>query len=259
MRLSTKQQWEERRSKQDKTSLSFDPLQPIFRERHELFKRYIPVVREGTMLEVGAYPGTYLRYFYEYFGYEPWGVEYVESCATKAAQLLKAEGVPGVILNRDFFELEPSEAPTNEGWDLTVSFGFVEHFDDSKDAIAKHIDVTRSGGLVVISIPNHAGFQGWIMKKIDREKWEQHNKMSLEDLEDAVQRAGGGAILFSGYVGRIGFWAAGLYELVRARYSNLYPLVRAPLWLIEKIGQWVVPNNRWTSPDAVVILRKTTA
>ncbi len=259
MKLSTKQQWEERRSKQDKARLSFNPWQPMFRERHKLFKKYIPRVEKGTMLEVGAYPGTYLRYFYEYFGYTPWGVEYVESSAKKAVSLLKAEGVPGVILNRDFFELKLSEAPTAEGWDLTVSFGFVEHFDDSKDAVEKHIAVTRPGGLVIISIPNHAGFQGWIMKKVDRNKWNQHNKMSLEDLEDAVQRAGDGEIVFSGYVGRIGFWAAGLYELVRTRYSNFYPLMRAPLWLIEKIGQWIVPNNRWTSPDAVVILRKITA
>ena len=75
----------------------------MFRERHELFKKHIPVVKNGNMLEVGAYPGTYLRYFYEHFGYTLWGVEYVESCAKRAAQLLEKDGIPGEILHKGFF------------------------------------------------------------------------------------------------------------------------------------------------------------
>ncbi|MCK5384427.1 MAG: class I SAM-dependent methyltransferase [Alphaproteobacteria bacterium] len=256
MDLCSKKQWRKNWSKQKRNSLSFDPDKPLFREQHKLFNKYIPQDQHGHMLEVGAYPGTYLRYFYDYFGYKPSGVEYVKSCASEAAKLLKKEGVPGTILHRDFFTMDLNDSPAKEGWDLTVSFGFVEHFEDSTDAVAKHIELTRYGGLIIISIPNHAGFNGWILKRIDKEKWKQHNKMSLRSLVDAVQRSGKNEVLYSGYVGHIGFWNTGLYSLIHKRYRKLYPFVRAPLWLIESLGQWCVPNNRWTSPNSLVILRK---
>ena len=256
MRLTTKDHWEKVWTAKEITAIEFDPLLPNFRERHQLFEKYIPKSTNGTVMEIGAYPGRYLHYFHKYFQYMPWGVEYVETNALHAVRLLENNGVFATILNKDFFTLDPQESPTGDGWNITMSFGFIEHFDDSTEVITKHIEVTRAGGIIILSVPNHAGINGWILHKIDKELWDQHNKMSLKDMQIAVKKAGGSEVLYAGYVGHLGFGPSNLWPAVRERFGAAYPLIRAPVWVIERLAQWIVPNNRWTSPDTIMILSK---
>ena len=256
MRLSEKSQWEERWSKTKKNGLAFDPEQPMFRETHKILNKYLPKQKSGKFLEVGAYPGKYLWYFYKYFGYEPWGVEYVESCARQAREMLDKEDIPAKIINGDFFNLKTKDYIDGTGWDLVVSFGFVEHFDNPEVAIAKHLEVTQTGGVVVVSVPNHAGWNGSIMRFVDKEKWKQHNCMSLHDLVEAFNRAGGNKIIFSGYSGHIGFWNAGVYPKLKSILGLFYLFARLPLWVLEKFGYSLVPNNTYTSPEMIIIAQK---
>jgi SAM-dependent methyltransferase len=256
MRLTDEQQWAEHWRGLERPRVAMNPLRPLFRDRHRLFQRFIPPAAGGTVLEIGAYPGTYLKYFHDHFGYVPWGVEYVESCAVRAREILAEAGVVATILARDFFSLDVADSPSGAGWDLVASFGFVEHFEDVAPVVERHFGVTRPGGYVVISVPNHAGLSGPVLRAVDPEKWAQHNHMDLSALRSAVEGVPDAEILFSGHVGRFGLWAAGLYSAVRRRHPVLYPLVRAPLWAAEHLSQWLVPNNAWSSPDLLVIARR---
>ena len=254
--LCKKEQWESRWAEANTSELEFDPTKPSFREVHRILSRYIPQQNGARFLEVGAYPGKYLWYFHTYYGYEPWGVEYVESCANEAQKLLDDAGIPAHVIACDFFNLSASCHIKDAGWDLVGSFGFVEHFDEAEIVVSKHLDVTLPGGLVVVSIPNFAGWNGKIMRYADQNKWKQHNCMSLKDLIHAFNKAGENKILFSGYAGHIGFWNTCVYEKAKERLGNFYPFFRGPLWLIERIGQWIVPNNKYSSPVIVVITKK---
>jgi SAM-dependent methyltransferase len=189
MRLSKKEQWESRWSKVSKNKLTFDPEQPMFREMHRILRRYLSQVFNGKFLEVGAYPGKYLWYFYKYHGYEPWGVEYVESCAHQAQEMLDSAKIPAHMIVEDFFNLRADKYIEGDGWDLVASFGFVEHFDEPEVAVSKHLEVACPGGLVIVSVPNHAGWNGKIMRYVDNDKWKQHNCMSLDDLILAFKKA----------------------------------------------------------------------
>ena len=255
-RLSKKEQWESRWSNTSKNNLTFDPEQPLFRETHRILHKYLPQKNSAKFLEVGAYPGKFLWYFYTYHGYEPWGVEYVESCAQQAQEMLTNAKVPAHIIAGDFFNLRADKYIEGNGWNLVVSFGFVEHFDEPEIAVSKHFEVACPGGLVVVSVPNHAGWNGKIMRYVDKDKWKQHNCMSLDDLIAAFKKTGNNEILFSGHAGHIGFWNTCLYENAKKRMGKFYPLLRAPLWIIEKLGQWVVPNNKYSSPEIIVIAKK---
>jgi len=256
MRLSKKSQWQDRWSKNSRVKLEFDPLQPSFCETHRILQKFLPQQNPGRFLEVGAYPGKYLWYFYKYFRYEPWGVEYVESCAKQAQEMLNQEQIPAKMIVDDFFDLEVEDHIDDEGWDLVASFGFVEHFDDPAVAVAKHLEMTKAGGLVVITVPNHAGWNGRIMHFVDREKWQQHNCMTLDDLINAFELGGNNKIVFSGYAGHIGFWNTCVYETVKNNWRKFYPLLRAPLWMAEHIGRWIIPNNMITSPEIIIIAKK---
>lgn len=256
MRLSTKTQWEERWKNGGKSKLAFDPCQPLFRDTNRILQRLVPKSDKGKFLEVGAYPGKYLWYFYKYFGYEPWGVEYVESCASRAQDMLDSHKVPAKIIADDFFNINPGDHSIDGGWDLVASFGFVEHFENPTIAVSKHLEVAKPGGLVVISVPNHAGWNGSIMRVVDKEKWSQHNCMALSDLVSAFDNAGNNKILFAGYVGHIGFWNVCVYENAKRKMGKWYPVLRAPLWIVEKIGRLIVPNNAKSSPEMILIARK---
>ena len=260
-RLSDERRWEARWNKPKKNpNIKFDPTQPMFYETHKVIRQYIAKEKGGgaTFLEVGAYPGTFLWYFYSYYGLEPWGVEYVESCAVKAEEFLKNAGVPSRIIHSDFFDLNASEYVSDGGWDVVASFGFVEHFDQPEIALEKHLEVLKNDGFVIISVPNHAGWNGIMMRVLDKAKWEEHNKMSLQDMKRAFIKAGNNEILFAAYVGHIGFWNAGLYPKIKEKAGRFYPILRFPFWLIERVGGWIICNNRITSPNILVIARKTT-
>ena len=255
-RLSNKSQWASHWSGTCMGQLEFDPEQPRFREIHRVLQKYLLHTNSASFLEVGAYPGKYLWYFHKYFGYEPWGVEYVETCAQQAKDMLESENISAHMIVDDIFNLIAENHIESGGWDLVASFGFVEHFDEPEVAISKHLEVTLPGGLIVITVPNHAGWNGNILHFVDKENWKMHNCMSLDDMVAAFQKAGNNEIIFSGHVGHIGFWNTYLYSKAKEKMGKFYPLLRAPLWLIEELGQWVVPNNKISSPAIMVIARK---
>ncbi|WP_200341805.1 class I SAM-dependent methyltransferase [Rhodovibrio sodomensis] len=256
MRLTDKTQWAERHAGGKSALPRLDVHAPMFRERHAWFGRLLPRNPNWTVLEIGAFPGTNLRYFHDHFGFQPWGVEYVEGSAQEAQRLLDDAGVPGRILARDVFELMPDEAPGAAGWDVTVSFGFIEHFADPTDAIVKHVELTKPGGWILLSVPNHAGLNGTVMRWLDRDKWAQHNLMPLRTMEASIRRLPDAGLVDARHLGRFGFWNAGIYSKAKRDYPSLYPAIRAPLWTAEHLGQWLVPNNPWSSPELVAALRK---
>jgi methyltransferase family protein len=53
------------------------------------------------------------------------------------------------LFNADFFEFVPAKK-----YDLVLSGGFAEHFDDYESVVTRHAEWTKPGGLVVIIVPN---------------------------------------------------------------------------------------------------------
>ena len=255
-RLTTKEDWESRWNPEIILDIRFSPDRPFFREIHRTLQEYLPSATLNTFLEIGAYPGRFLWYFHHYFNLDPWGVEYVESLAEGLEKNLSGIDVPGKVICEDLFNLAPRQFGTTLGWDVVASFGFIEHFIDTREVIRKHFELTREGGLVIVTIPNHAGLNGRIMRLVDQDKWEEHNLNSLEDLLVSFREVKDCEILEAKYVTRIGFWNACIYRKMKDNLGFLYPIFRAPLWLIEVIGQYLMPNNKFTSPGILIIARK---
>ncbi len=63
---------------------------------------------------------------------------------------------------------------SNKQYDIVCSFGFVEHFENTKDIISKHIDLLKEGGHLLITLPNFRGLNGWVQKKFDRSNYDVH-------------------------------------------------------------------------------------
>jgi SAM-dependent methyltransferase len=254
-RLTSVEDWDKSWSGAAIDSIRFDPEIPIYREIHRKLQGFVKSHRGGSFLEIGAYPGYMMWYFQHYFDCRTSGIEYVPWCCEAARRLLARDGVKGQIIQADVFSYAP---PQNQPlWDIVTSHGFIEHFDDVTPAISKHIELTRVGGLVVLIVPNHSGIYGAVMRRLNPDKHRLHNCMDLSKAAAAVDSIGRTRTLFAGYVGRFGFWSSTLYETVLMRGRFVYTIVRAPLWALEGMAQYLLPNSRAWSPTFMLVLERT--
>ena len=252
-KLSTKEQWDAKWSSRRRRGLSFNYKGPMFRDVHALLVRSLPEKAGMSFLEVGSFPGSYLWYFSSVFGYNVCGIEYIAERAEQARRNLESAGVDGEIIHADFFEYRLEGRP---GWDVVFSSGFIEHFEDTRNVVSRHIDLVKPGGFVALVIPNHKGIYGRIMKAVDPEKHAMHNLMTYDDMVASVRSDGRCSIIAGGYCGRLGLWNTCLYETAAAKGPVVHKAVRAPGWLIERIGR-ILPNSVMLSPNAVLIAQKT--
>ena len=69
-------------------------------------------------------------------------------------------------------------------FDIVASFGLIEHFDDSKEVVNKHINLLKRGGYLLITIPNKRGFFNFILSYIfNKEGIKIHNLKIMEKKE----------------------------------------------------------------------------
>lgn len=122
-------------------------------------ERHAPVQPGARVVEAGCAPAKWLVFYAETFGATVTGIEYSHDGAELSRENLRRCGVPGTIVEGDFFTVPP------EPFDLVLSLGFIEHFDDLDAAFGRHVEFLAPGGRLVIGVPNYRGVnrlvQGW--------------------------------------------------------------------------------------------------
>jgi 2-polyprenyl-3-methyl-5-hydroxy-6-metoxy-1,4-benzoquinol methylase len=167
-----------------------------------LFVRHLPAHTDWTVIEVGCAPGDQLIRVNRRLGFQPYGVEYSPVGAATARKTFTDNGFdPSHVIEADFFS--PSFHDQNRGrYDVVLSRGFIEHFDDPKTVIAAHVDLLRPGGFLVCSIPNLRSFAYPFLRVFGRDVLDAHNlgimrlntyRALFQDLDLATR--------FCGYVG----------------------------------------------------------
>jgi asparagine synthase (glutamine-hydrolysing) len=233
-------------------SAAFTPWRVESSPYDRVFEAHLPRGEGRVCAEIGAYPGAILTRLSKHLGYEPVAIEFSEH-ASHIAALLEHNGISRYrVIQKDFLEVK------GEQFDLTCSFGFVEHFRDYPSIVRQHIALTRPGGHVAISVPRIDGFQGMLYRHTYRTKtWESirdsHNPaiMNLHELT-RLMALGGNEILFAGHLfgGSIYFpWTA----------DFLRPDMR---WLIRYLNmihdgrEEATPSHAFYSPNLMVIARR---
>jgi len=148
--LTTKEFW----AKQHKNISLPQTIRPeeryVFFLLDELFKKHLPKNDKFTFLEIGCSPGAWMIYFHKTFGYNVTGIEYTTQGYELTKQNLKCTNTPGNVIHEDVFSttLQP------ESFDVVVSFGFIEHFEDQQEIIDVHYRLLKKGGILIIGVPN---------------------------------------------------------------------------------------------------------
>ena len=124
----------------------------------------------GRVLEIGAAPGKYLSYFYEN-GFDISGLEYSE-VGIEALKLnfAKLDIDKYQLIEGDLFKIKATEK-----FDVVMSFGFVEHFDDVDEVIRKHLAWLKPGGTLILGVPVFNNLHGWLQRLLDKRIIDLHN------------------------------------------------------------------------------------
>jgi SAM-dependent methyltransferase len=128
--------------------------------------------RRGDVLEIGCAPGKWLAWLAAEFGLKPSGIDYspvgVEATRRNFAML----GIePGFIGFGDFLAMEPRCS-----FDVVMSLGFIEHFDQPEAVLARHLAWLRPEGLLMIGVPNFLGIYRILQQYLDKTILDKHNQ-----------------------------------------------------------------------------------
>jgi SAM-dependent methyltransferase len=162
----------------------------VVRQMHRFFADTINKLspRPDRLLEVGCANSQWLPYFALQYGLDVWGVDYSEiGCAGSREIMRRAQLHPQQILHADLFQ-PPRFMEVM--FDIVVSFGLVEHFQDTAGCIRACARFLRPGGSLITLIPNERGLTGFLQKHLDRVIFDKHVPLDLSQLVRAHEAAG---------------------------------------------------------------------
>ncbi len=109
----------------------------------------------GTMLEVGAAPGTFMR---QYSLLRPdlrlHGIDISRDGVGIAKAMLEREGISATFMVDDL-----RSDTAREWWnsfDIVCSHGLIEHFENWREILEAHFRFARPGGRIFVTVPNYS-------------------------------------------------------------------------------------------------------
>jgi SAM-dependent methyltransferase len=139
-------------------------------------KQFAPVGAGQTVLEVGCAPGRWLLWYAEEFRARTTGIEYTDRGVELTRRNFEAAGVDGAVAAGDFFDAGVVAGK----FDLVLSLGFIEHFDDLSRAFNRHVEFMADGGRLAIGVPNFRGLIGLLQRWGDPELLAKHNRDAMK-------------------------------------------------------------------------------
>jgi SAM-dependent methyltransferase len=129
---------------------------------------------------------AFSRSICRYFRFEVTGIDYSPLGCKKALAILARDGIEGEIEQADF--MHPPDRLLG-AYDVGVSFGVAEHFDDTAECLAAFRRYLKPGGLLITAIPNLSGVIGTLQKLLDREVYDIHVALDRDALAAAHRKA----------------------------------------------------------------------
>jgi 2-polyprenyl-3-methyl-5-hydroxy-6-metoxy-1,4-benzoquinol methylase len=228
-----------------------------FRRFHNLFERVFQGQRKQgkKLIEIGCAQSVFLPYFAKHFGFEVAGLDRSEGGCEGARSILKRDGVDGEIFCADLFS--PPQHLLQE-FDVLVSFGVVEHWENPSAVLSAMSKVLRSEGRMITVIPNLNGLPGALQRVMDRAVYDIHIPLNREGLASAHRLAGLEVercdyfLPIALEVLNVESWSKGLPCWVTMRS---YGVISRLVWLWDD-HVTSLSANPWTSPYVVCVARK---
>jgi SAM-dependent methyltransferase len=186
----------------------------------ELFFKVLPkFIRTGDrLLEVGSGPGRNLVLLSKLLGADVHGVENCPSRYEVNKKYFKYSGLQTANLKKEnIFTYKPEKK-----FDVIISVGFIEHFNDPQKVVEIQRRLLRKGGKIICIIPNFSGINFLIQKLISTNNLEKHNLeiMNIRAFDN----------LFKGfdkeYMGYYGIFSGGILKTENIIYASIGKLLK---------------------------------
>ena len=171
----------------------------------ETIKKYIPKCNfDKNVLEIGCAPGKWLVMFNKELNYKICGFEYCEPAYYKTLENLEMNGIGKNVTDIkliDFLNIEFKKT-----YDIVVSLGFIEHFENVENIFNKHVQLLHDQSYLIIGVPNFKGLNYFIQSLIDKhiqQKILPNHNLSVMNLKllDSFATTNNLNKVFSGYIG----------------------------------------------------------
>ncbi len=125
---------------------------------------------QKTIIELGGYPGRYLAYLSDKYNLIPTCLDF-NSDKSKIEESMNAFNISNyTIVQADILTYEPKEQ-----YDIVISNGFIEHFQNYEQVLNNHTKYLKKGGTMLVMIPN----KRWLRKTygllVDYNNLKAHN------------------------------------------------------------------------------------
>ena len=157
-----------------------------------------------TAIELGGFPGYYAVFLKKYLNLDVTLLDYfVHQPITE--ELLKTNGLTADSIRIIETDLFSYTSPVQ--YDLVLSCGLIEHFNDTADIINRHIAFVKPGGTLFITLPNFKAVNGWFQRKFDKDNYDKHNINCMDpELLANICKAAGLEVVQARYFGKFSLW-----------------------------------------------------
>ena len=221
--------WENYQYKEIKTSFFFDKYlnKSILRENNCEF------------IEIGGFPGEMSIYFHKKFNCNITLLDFfIDKTIINDLETKNDLSVDTIkFIESDFFQFH-----TNKYYDFVFSYGFIEHFEDTKDVIERHVNLARKGGEIFIILPNFRGINGWFQYLFDRKNYSIHNinSMKISVLNECLNSIGLKEFIIT-YAGKPMIWLTPKATLLNKIFRPFVKLLSYSLKLFPIRSRFLSP------------------
>ncbi|HZO89653.1 MAG TPA: class I SAM-dependent methyltransferase [Chthonomonadaceae bacterium] len=118
------------------------------------FDRWLPKRKDWSVIEIGACPGHNLAALARSHGYHPVALDILPRVHELPA-MFREFGIPDLeSIEQDLLTLQ-----TDRRFNIVISFGFIEHFDNVEPILRRHWELVAPGGFLVVGLPIFGAMQ----------------------------------------------------------------------------------------------------
>ncbi len=140
-----------------------------------LLPSLVPRMNGAKAIEIGSAPGEYIVQFSRRHDCVPYGLEYSEIGVEVNRRVFREHGFdPDNVIHSDVFSEEFGRR-YKEQFDVVLSKGFIEHFEDLRSVIDCHVNLLKPGGYLVVTVPNLRGANYALAQLFDETAIPRHN------------------------------------------------------------------------------------
>jgi 2-polyprenyl-3-methyl-5-hydroxy-6-metoxy-1,4-benzoquinol methylase len=221
-----------------------DPSDSHFRNRlNRVFAAYfdrvlVDLPPGARLLEVGCARSQWLPYFAQKYSVNVSGIDYSEVGCTAEQEILRRAKVTGEVIHADLFD-PPHEL--FDAFDVVVSLGVVEHFQDTAACIRAIARFVKPGGAMITTIPNMTGSLGFVQRAVNRAVFEIHQPLTASALARA-HRDAGLRVETTGYLVSTNYGVANLHGLPESLRTRCLRFVLLQLTRLSKLA-WIFEDR----------------